>query len=46
MTNVIDHATNEAKQYLHRTWDPANPHLGVKNYEEYYQTTLKVEVKK
>ncbi len=26
MTNVIDHATKEAKQYLHRTQDPAKPH--------------------
>jgi hypothetical protein len=26
MTNVIDHATNEAKQFLHRTQDPRNPH--------------------
>jgi hypothetical protein len=70
MTNVIDRATKEAKQFLHRTWDPANPRqhfiigietihkltkkdicahskrLGVKSYEEYYQTTLKAEVKK
>jgi hypothetical protein len=80
MTNVTDSATKEAKQFLHRTWDPANPHqhratvciicdcfiigtetihkltkedigahskrLGVKGYEEYYQTTLKAEVKK
>jgi hypothetical protein len=80
MTNVIDCATKEAKQILHRTRDPANPHkhratvciicdrfiigtetihkltkegicvhserLGVKSYEEYYQTTLKAEVKK
>jgi hypothetical protein len=80
MTNVIDRATKEAKQSLHRTQNPANPHkhraivciicdcfiigsetihkltkedigahsgrLGVKSYEEYYQTTLKVEVKK
>jgi hypothetical protein len=80
MINVIDCATKEAKQFLHRTQDPANPHkhraivciicdcfiigtetihkltkedigahngrLGVKSYEEYYQTTLKVEVKK
>jgi hypothetical protein len=80
MTNTIDHATKEAKQFLHRTQDPANPHqhratvciicdcfiigietipkltkgdtrahskrLGVKSYEEYYQTTLKAEVKK
>jgi hypothetical protein len=79
MTNVIDHATKEAKQFLHRTRDPANPHqhratvfiicncfiistetihklttedigthsarLGVNSYEEYYQTTLKAEVK-
>jgi hypothetical protein len=70
----------EAKQFLHRTQDPANLHkhraavciicdhfiigtetihrltkediganserLGVKSYEEYYQTTLKAEVKK
>jgi hypothetical protein len=81
MTNVIDHATKEAKQFLHRTQDPRNPHkhratvciicdhfsigtetivhkltkedigahserLGVKSYEEYYQTTLKAEVEK
>jgi hypothetical protein len=80
MTNVIDHATKEAKQFLHRTQDSANLHkhraavciicdcfiigtetihkltkkdigahserLGVKSYEEYYQTTLKAEVKK
>ena len=80
MTNVIDRATKEAKQFLHRTQDPRNPHkhratvciicdcfiigtetihkltkedigahserLGVKSYEEYYQTTLKAEVKK
>jgi hypothetical protein len=80
MTNVIDRATKEAKHFLRRTWDPANPHqhratvciicdhfiistetihkltkedigthserLGVKSYEEYYQTTLKAEVKK
>jgi hypothetical protein len=80
MTNIIDSATKEAKQFLHRTRDPANPHqhratvciicdcfiigietihkltkedirahskrLGVKSYEEYYQTTLKAEVKK
>ena len=26
MTNVIDCATKEAKQFLHRTRDPANPH--------------------
>jgi hypothetical protein len=26
MTNIIDHATKEAKQFLHRTQDPANPH--------------------
>ncbi len=26
MTNVIDFATKEAKHFLHRTWDPANPH--------------------
>jgi hypothetical protein len=26
MTNVIDRATNEAKQFLHRTQDPINPH--------------------
>ncbi len=80
MTNVIDCATKEAKQFLHWTQDPANPHkhratvciicdhfiigtetihkltkkdicahserLGVKSYEEYYQTTLKAEAKK
>ncbi len=82
MTNVINCATKEAKQFLHRTQDPRNPHkhratvciicdrfiigtetihkltltkedigahserLGVKSYEEYYQTTLKAEVKK
>jgi hypothetical protein len=79
MTNVIDRATKEAKQFLHRTQDPRNPHkhratlciicdcfiigtetihkltkddigphserLGVRSYEEYYQTTLKAEVK-
>ena len=26
MTNVIDHAMKEAKQFLHRTRDPGNPH--------------------
>ena len=26
MTNVIDRATKEAKQFLHRTRDPGNPH--------------------
>jgi hypothetical protein len=26
MTNVIDRATKEVKQFLRRTWDPANPH--------------------
>ncbi len=26
MTNVIDHETKEAKQFLHRTVDPANTH--------------------
>ncbi len=26
MTNIIDCATKEAKQFLHRTQDPANPH--------------------
>ncbi len=26
MTDVIDHATKEAKQFLHRTQDPRNPH--------------------
>jgi hypothetical protein len=26
MTNVIDCATKKAKQFLHRTQDPANPH--------------------
>ena len=80
MTNVIDRAKKDAKQLLHRTQDPANPHkhratvciirdcfiigtetihkltkedigahskrLGVKIYEEYYQTTLKAEVKR
>jgi hypothetical protein len=80
MTNIIDRATKVAKQVLHRTRGPANPHnhrttaciicdcfiigtetihkltkedigahserLGVKSYEEYYQTTLKAEVKK
>ncbi len=80
MTNIIYFATKEAKQFLHRTQGPANPHnhratvciicdcfitgtetihkltkedicahserLGVKSYEEYYQTTLKAEVKK
>ena len=80
MTNVINRATKEAKQFLHRTRDPANPNmhrapvciicdrfiigtetihklskedigahsgrLGVKSYEEYYQTTLKAEVKR
>jgi hypothetical protein len=80
MTNVIDRATKEARQFLHRTRDPANPHmhraivciicdrfiigtetihkltkadigkhsgrLGVKSYEEFYQTTLKDEVKR
>ncbi len=80
MTNVIDHEMKEAKQFLHRTWDPGNPHrhratvciicdrfiigtetihkltkedfgahserLGVKSYEENYQTTLKAKVKR
>ncbi len=80
MTNFIDQATKEAKLFLHRTQDQANPNqhratvciicdrfiigietihkltkegirahskrLGVKSYEEYYQTTLKAEVKK
>ena len=80
MATVIDRATKEARQYLHRTRDPANPHmhraivciicdrfiigtetihklskedigahsgrLGVKSYEEFYQTTLKEEVKR
>jgi len=80
MTNVIDQAMMEAKQFLHRTRDPGNPHrhkatvciicdrfiigtetihkltkecivthterLGVKSYEEYYQTTLKAKVKR
>ena len=80
MSNVIDRATKEAKQFLHRTQDPADPHmhraivciicdrfiigtetihkltkedigvhsgrLGVKSYEEFYQTTLKDEVKR
>ncbi len=27
MTNVIDCAMKEAKQFLHRTRDPANPHM-------------------
>ncbi len=26
MKKVIDHAKKEAKQFLHRTQDPANPH--------------------
>jgi len=26
MTNVVDNATKEAKQFLHRTQDPGNPH--------------------
>ncbi len=80
MTNVIDRAMKEANTFLHRTRDPANPHmhraivciicdcfiigtetihkltkedigshsgrLGVKSYEEYYQTTLKDKVKR
>ena len=80
MTNVIDQATKETKQFLHRTRDPEKPHrhrttvciicncfiigtetihkltkkdigahserLGVKSYKEYYQTTLKAEVKR
>ena len=80
MTNVINRATKEAKQYLHRTQDAENPHmhraivcivcdrfiigtetihkltkedigvhsgrLGVKSYKEFYQTTLKDEVKR
>ncbi len=80
MTNVIDQATKEAKQFLQRTRDPENPHshreikciicdcfiigtetihkltkkdigahserLCVKSYEEYYQTTIKAEVKR
>jgi len=80
MTDVIDCATKEVKQFLHRTQDPGNPHrhratvciicdcfiistetihkltkedigahserLGVKSYKEYYQTTLKAEVKR
>ncbi len=80
MTNVIDCATKESKQLLHKTQDPRNLHkhratvciicnhfiigtetihkltkedigahserLVVKSYEEYYQTTLKAEVKK
>ena len=80
MSNVIDRATKEEKQFLHRTQDPADPHmhraivciicdrfiigtetihkltkedigvhsgrLGVKSYEEFYQTTLKDEVKR
>ncbi len=80
MTNVINRATKEGKQFLHRTRDSANPNmhrapvciicdrfiigtetihkltmedigahserLGVKSYKEYYQTTLKDEVKK
>ena len=78
--SVMDRAKKEAKQFLHRTRDPGNPHrhratvciicdrfiigtetihkltkedigahserLGVKSYEEYYQTTLKEEVKR
>ncbi len=27
MTNVINRATKEAKQFLHRTRDPANPKM-------------------
>ena len=27
MSNVIDRATKEAKQFLHRTHDVANPHM-------------------
>ena len=27
MTNVINCATKEAKQFLHRTQDPANPNM-------------------
>jgi hypothetical protein len=80
MTTVIDPAMKEARIFLHRTRDPANPHmhkaivciicdrfiigtetihkltkedigshserLGVKSYEEYYQTTLKDEVRR
>ena len=80
MSNIIDRSTKEAKQFLHRTRDPANPQkhraivciicdrfiigtetinkltkkqigahsgrLGVKSYEEYYQTTLKAEVRR
>jgi hypothetical protein len=80
MRNIIDHATKEANQFLHRTQNQETPHkhkatvciicdriiigtetthkltkedigahserLGVKSYEEYYQTTLKAEVKK
>ena len=80
MSKIIDHATKEAKQFLHRTQDLGNPHrhraivciicdrfiigtetihkltkehirahserLGIKSYEEYYQTTLKTEVKR
>ncbi len=80
MTNIIDRATKKAKQFLHRTRDPVNPHMhratvciicdrfiigtetihkltkedicahserhGVKSYEEYYQATLKAEMKK
>jgi hypothetical protein len=80
MKNFIDRATMEAKQFLHRTRDSANPYqhratvciicnrfiidtetihkltkedtgahserLGVKSYEEYYQTTLKADMKK
>jgi hypothetical protein len=80
MTNVIDRAMKEAKQFLQRTQDPGIPHrhratvciicdcfvigtetihkltkedigahserLGVKSYEEYYQTTLNAEVKR
>ena len=81
MSNVIDRATKEAKQFLQRTQDPAeDPHmhraivciicnrfiigtetihkltkedigvhsgrLGVKSYEEFYETILKDEVKR
>ena len=80
MAIVINCAMKEARRFLHRTQDPANPHkhranvciicnhfiigtetihkltkedicahserLGINSYEEYYQTTLKNDVKK